>query len=267
MFSKPSYLPYLNNWTSSKFYQWFLFDKCLDYSISEDWTISYTDKLCHITTRDYKTYYVSVNSGNVWSDWVPFSIEDIYFTYNDIIKGNKLNLAQLEKYSNLDIVMDGDQVKVTFKNSSQDNTLFFTNYILPKHALIEPNYDMYQQSFSLEPVYNNCAKIKPQTVDQNSLIFDLSNCMDTNILYYQLKVLDSFDSFKESIAQSNWSIIDVYQWWWDIDGYKTVRLKTNKLVTLFFNTKSDKMTVRLRRALWWFISYNFFQEDSDNNYI
>ena len=268
MFSKPSYLPYLNNWTSSKFYQWFLFDKCLDYSISEDWTISYTDKLCHITTRDYKTYYVSVNSGNVWSDWVPFSIEDIYFTYNDIIKGNKLNLAQLEKYSNLDIVMDGDQVKVTFKNSSQDNTLFFTNYILPKHALIEPNYDMYQQSFSLEPVYNNCAKIKPQTVDQNSLIFDLSNCMDTNILYYQLKVLDSFDSFKESIAQSNWSIIDVYQWWWwDIDGYKTVRLKTNKLVTLFFNTKSDKTTVRLRRALWWFISYNFFQEDSDNNYI
>lgn len=267
MFSKPSYLPYLNNSTSSRFYQWFLFDKCLDYSISDDWSVAYNDKLCHVTTRDYKTYYVSVNSWNVWSDWVPFSIEDIYFTYIDIIKNNKLGISQLDKYSSLNVEMDGDKVKVTFKNSSQDNTFFFTNYILPKHALIEPNYEMYQQSFSFEPVYNNCAKIKPQTVDQNSLIFDLSNCIDTHIWYYQLKVLDSFDTFKKDLSQSNWSIIDVYQWWWEADGYKTVKLKTNKLVTLFFNTKSSKMTVRLRRALWWFISYNFFQGDENSDLL
>ena len=267
MFSLPSYLPYVNNSVSSKFYQWFLFDKCLDYSIDSDWNISYTDKLCHVTTRDYKTYYVSVNSGDVWSDWVPFSIEDVYFTYNDIIKNNKLSISQLEKYSNLDVLMEWDQVKVTFKNSSQDNTLFFANYILPKHALIEPNYEMYTQTLSREPVYNNCAKIKPQTIDQNSLIFDLSNCMDTHIWYYQLKVLDSFDTFKENLSQTNWSIIDVYQWWWDTNGYKTVKLKTNKLVTLFFNTKSDKMTVRLRRALWWFISYNFFQDEENSELL
>ena len=267
IFNRPSYLPYINNSVSPKFYQWFLFDSCLDYSISDDWEIVYADKLCHVTTRDYKTYYVSVNSWNVWSDWVPFSIEDIYFTYNDIIKNNKLDISWLEKYSNLDIAMEWDQVKVTFKNNSQDNTLFFTNYILPRHALIEPNQDMYKNSFSLEPVYNNCAKIKWQTVDQNSLIFDLSNCMDTNLLYYQLKVLSSFDSFKETLSETSSSIIDVYQWGGEAIGYKTVNLKTNKLVTLFFNTKSGKMSVRLRRALGGFIAHNFFGDEFDSIYL
>ena len=264
-----SYLPYLNSEFQSKFYQWFMFDKCLDYTIDENGWVEYTDKLCHVTTKDYKTYYVSVNTSETWSNWVPFSIEDIYFTYNDIIKNNKLEVPALEKYSNLDVSMEADYVKVVFKNSSQDNTLFFTNYILPKHALLEPNQDMYVHSFSLEPVYNNCAKLKLQTVDQNSLIFDLSNCMDTNLLYYQLKILESFDSFKNSITEGNGSIIDVYQGGWEVEWYNTVKLKTNKLVALFFNTKSEKMTVRLRRALWGFISYNFFQEedDDDNNLL
>ena len=267
IFSTTSFLPYLNSDSQSKFYQWFLFDKCLDYNIDENWWISYTDKLCHVTTRDYKTYYVSVNSGDVWSDWVPFSIEDVYFTYNEIIKGNKLEIPALERYSSLDIAMEADQVKVTFKNSSQDNTQFFTNYILPKHALIEPNEAMYTQSFAIEPVYNNCAKIKPQTTDQDSLIFDLSNCADTSLWYYQIKKVSSFDTFKESLGQMNWSIIDVYQGGWEADWYNLVKLKTNKLVALFFNTKSSKMTVRLRRALWGFIAHNFFQEDFDNEYL
>lgn len=267
IFSTTSFLPYLNSDSQSKFYQWLLFDKCLDYTIDENGSVSYTDKLCHVTTRDYKTYYVTVNVDEIWSDWVPFSIEDVYFTYNDIIKNNKLEIPALEKYSNLDIAMEADQVKVTFKNSSQDNTLFFTNYILPKHALLEPNEAMYTQSFALEPVYNNCAKIKPQTTDQDSLIFDLSNCADTSLWYYQIKKVSSFDTFKESLGQMNWSIIDVYQGGWDADWYNVVNLQTNKLVALFFNTKSSKITVRLRRALWWFIAHNFFQEDFDNEYL
>ena len=267
IFNTTSYLPYLSSDPQSKFYQGLLFDKCLDYTIDDNGSVSYTDKLCHVTTRDYKTYYVTVNADEIWSDGVPFSIEDIYFTYNDIIKNNKLEIPSLEKYSNLDISMEADQVKVTFKNSSQDNTLFFTNYILPKHALLEPNESMYVQSFAIEPVYNNCAKIKQQTTDQDSLIFDLSNCSDSSLWYYQVKKVDSFETFKESLSQMNWSIIDVYHWWWDANGYNVVNLKTNKLVALFFNTKSSKMTVRLRRALWWFIANNFFQEDFDNEYL
>ncbi|MBO4516935.1 hypothetical protein J5751_05960 [bacterium] len=45
-----------------------LFDKCLDYSIDENGSVTYTDKLCHVTTRDYKTYIVSVNVDETRSD-------------------------------------------------------------------------------------------------------------------------------------------------------------------------------------------------------
>jgi len=266
IFDTISFLPYLNNDSQSKFYQWFMFDSCLDYSLDDNWEITYTDSLCHITTRDYKTYIVTAKSWNVWSDWVPFSIEDVYFTYHDIIKENKLDISSLEKYSSLEVSLDADQVKVVFKNSSQDNTLFFTNYILPKHALLEPNFDMYAQSFAIEPVHYGCARIKSQTTDQDSLIFDLSNCFDTSLWYYQIKMINSFDTFKESLSQMNGSIVDVYQSKWEANWYNKINLLTNKFVTLFFNTKSDKMTVRLRRALWWFINYNFFEE-WENDYI
>jgi len=81
---------------------------------------------------------------------------------------------------------------------------------LPQHALIEPNLDMYQQSFAIEPVYNNCAKIKSQSTDQYSLIFDLSNCDNTNLGFYQIKNTISFDEFKNGIINGNGSIVDAY---------------------------------------------------------
>ena len=43
-------------------------------------------------------------------------------------------------------------------------------------------------------------------------------------------------------------------------------MDSNSLMTVYFNTKSPKMTVRLRRALWWFIHSHFF-EWSWNDYI
>lgn len=266
IFSTTSFLPYLNNDWQSKFYQGFLFDKCLDYSINEKWDVIYQDKLCHVTTRDYKIYYVTVDSGMTWSDGVPFSIDDVYFTYHDILQENKLWLSYLEKYANIETTMEWDKLQIVFKNTSQDNTFFFTNYILPKHALIEPTLDQYQQSFAIEPVYNNCAKIKSQSTDQYSLIFDLSNCDNTNIWFYQIKNAISFDNFKNSVSQSNGSIIDTYIWEETLPWYEKVTLNSNSLMTVFFNTKSPKMTVRLRRALWGFIHANFF-EGSGNDYI
>lgn len=266
IFNTTSFLPYLSNDWQSKFYQGFMFDKCLDFKIDEQGGLEYNDKLCEVTTRDYKTYYASINTGKIRSDWVPLSIDDIYFTYNEFIKNNKLWLSYLEKYSNIEVNLEWGKVKVVFKNSSEDNTLFFTNYILPRHALIEPNLETYQQSFAIEPIYNNCAKIKSQSTDQYSLIFDLSECEDTNLGFYQIKNTISFDNFKDGITQTKWSIVDAYIWDENIKWYKTINLEGNRLITLFLNTKSDKMTVRLRRALWWLVSHNFFEWDQ-NEYM
>ena len=263
IFSTTSFLPYLSNDRQSKFYQWFMFDKCLDFTIDQNGKPEYKNKLCEVTTRDYKTYHISLMSGSIWSDWVPLSIEDVYFTYNEIIKKNSFKLAYLDKYSDIGVEMEWDKVKVIFENSSEDNSPFFANYILPKHALLSPNIDMYQQSFAIEPVYSNCAKIKSQSTDQYSLIFDLSDCKDTNLWFYQIKNTISFNNFKESINQLNWSIIDAYIGDENLKWYQTINLESNRLVTLFFNTKSEKMTVRLRRALWWLIENKFFDSDED----
>ena len=268
IFDTTSFLPYLNNDWQSKFYQWFLFDKCLDFELNIDGRPEYKDNLCHITTRDYKTYYTTILSGYTRSDGVPLTIDDVYFTYKDIIKNNKLGVPYIESYSDIEVSMDDNKLKVVFKNSSEDNTLFFTNYILPKHALINPNQEMYQQSFAIEPVYNNCAKIKSQSTDQYSLIFNLSDCIDTNLWFYQIKNAISFDTFKDGIEKWNGSIIDAYIWPENLKWYGNINLESNRLVTLFFNTNSDKMTVRLRRALWWLINYNLFDKDKlENEYM
>ena len=263
IFDTTSFLPYLSNDWQSKFYQGFLFDKCLWFTLDENGRPNYEDKLCHVTTRDYKTYYASIQTWNIRSDGVPFSLDDVYFTYNEILQKNILWIPYLDSYQDINVELEWDKVKVVFKNSSEDNTLFFTNYILPQHALIEPNLDMYQQSFAIEPVYNNCAKIKSQSTDQYSLIFDLSNCDNTNLGFYQIKNTISFDEFKNGIINGNGSIVDAYVWNENLKWYEVVNVESNKLVTLFFNTKSNKMTVRLRRALGGLLNHNLF--DGENN--
>jgi hypothetical protein len=99
------------------------------------------------------------------------------------------------------------------------------------------------------------------------LIFDLSNCTNTNLWFYQIKNAITFDKFKESASQINWSIIDMYLGDETLEWYSSINLKSNDLVTMFFNTKSNKMTVRLRRALWWFIHENFFEWTWENEYM
>jgi hypothetical protein len=83
-------------------------------------------------------------------------LEDIFFTYNEIIKNNIWNVKSLNTYKDIIVLNETDKIKVIFPQSSIDNTLFFTNYILPKHALIDDSIENYQQNFSIEPVFSNC---------------------------------------------------------------------------------------------------------------
>lgn len=265
IFDTTSFLPYLNNDRKSKFYQWLMFHKCLDFTINKDGEKEYENSLCDVKTSDYKTYYVTLNSWYIWSDWVPMTIDDVFFTYDQIIKNNKLEISYLWKYKDIEIEQQMNKIQVVFKNASEDNNLFFTNYILPRHPLLQPSLEMYQQSFAIEPVYNNCARIKSQSTDQYSLIFDLSNCDNTNLWFYQIKNVISFDNFRNDVNKINWSIIDAYIGNEILKWYESINLETNRLVTLFFNTKSNKMTVRLRRSLGWLINYNFFEGEENEH--
>lgn len=248
------------------FYQWLLFNSCLDYEINKDGNLEFTSEICDVKTDDYKTYYVSISGDYKRSDWVPLNIADLFFTYNEIIKKNIWNINQLNTYKDI-IVLNEDEtkIKIIFPQSSIDNSIFFTNYILPRHALIDDSLANYQQNFSIEPVFSNCWTIKPQTTDPYSLIFDLSKCENTNLWFYQVKNLENFENFLSTVQQSNWSIVDAYVYPQQTDIYITKNIWTTKLMAIFFNTKSEKTRVRLRRALWGLIIDNFFYWDYMNH--
>jgi len=258
IFDTTSFLPYLRNDDQSRFYQWLLYKTCLSYDI-EGHKITFEDYMCHVSTPDYQQYFVSLNSWHTRSDGVPVSLDDIFFTYNDILTHNDRDIPHLAQYEKVIVSnTDNGKIQITFPTASTDNTLFFTNYILPRHALFDIDLKTYQKLFAIEPVYNQCARIMPQSTDQYSLVFDLSACKDSHLGFYQIKNTNSFDQFAEAV-NTHWSIIDAYTHPVQLSWYVQKNLLSNKYITLFFNTKSRKTSVRLRRSLAWLISYNFYQ--------
>lgn len=224
--------------------------------------------MCHVTTTDFKTYYVSLSTWFDRSDGRKVHVDDVFFTYNDIVKNNIWNIPFLNWYKDIIVSQTLDsRVKVIFPNPSVDNNIFFTNYVLPKHIVGAMKYEDYKQIFGLEPIYNQCAVIWSNTKDQYSLVFDVSNCDNTFLGFYQLKSNESFDVFKKLIAVENDSIIDMYEDKWAVTWYVKQPIKTNKLVTIFFNTNSPKLQVRQRRTLGWLIANTFYNNSWYKEYL
>lgn len=258
IFDSTSYLPYLRTDLQSSFYQGLLFNWCLKYSITQE-GFRFQEDFCKVETKDNKTYTVYLMPGNIRSDGTPLSLDDILFTYQDIIINNKRWIKSLSAYKDISIKKESDSsLTVTFPSDSVDNKLFFTQYILPSHVLEDFDFQSYRELFSVQPIYTNCANIVSQTTDQYSLIFNLVNCSDTNLNFYQIKNYPAFKEFSNIFDEKKNSIVDVYVDKETFPGYEQHNLLTNKLVTVFFNTNSPKLRIRTRRALWWLIKHNFY---------
>lgn len=258
IFDSTSYLPYLRTDGQSSFYQGLLFNSCLKYSITSEW-MQFKDDLCHVSTKDNKEYSVTINPGTIRSDGTPLSLDDIFFTYQDIIIKNKRWIRTLTPYKDVTIAKESDSsFKVNFPAASIDNKLFFTQYILPQHVLKNFDFQSYRELFAVQPIYTNCANIVSQTSDQYSLIFNLVNCTDTSLNFYQIKNHQSFAAFKSVIDEKKSSIVDIYLGDETFPWYEQHNLLTNKIITVFFNTNSDKLRVRTRRALGGLIKRNFY---------
>lgn len=262
IFENTSYLPYLRNDSQWQFYQGLLFNWCIEYAYNS-WTKNrdIEQKICKVRSDDSKTYTLKINPNQIWSDGTPITNEDIFFTYNDIIKENKRNLDWLKWYWDISVSRDEEwKIVVKFPNKSQDNVLFFMNYILPKHILANYTLDDYKNFFGTQPVYTNCANLMSQTKDPHSLIFNTVNCEDSYLNFYQVKNTLSFEELKRTIEMWNGSIIDVYEWP-NLKWYERIPVQTNKLITIFFNTNSEKLNIRTRRVLGWLIKHNFYTWD------
>ena len=234
----------------------------------DDWVyagerLAYAQDLCKVYTEDNQNYVLKIADENaVWSDWTRVTIEDIFFTYDEILRKNRWELPSLNTWNTVGVTLEDDRVKVSFPTRSLDNASFFTNAILPKSVVDSMDLDSYRNYFSLYPVTDWCAKIMSQTKDLNSLIFDLNDCSDTNFAYYQIKRYDSFEDFEGFLRWKNEkAIVDAYSSTNGLEWFTWQNVLTSKLLWVFFNTDSGKANIRLRRSLWWLIYHNFFTWD------
>lgn len=241
---KINYLPYTSFTKADRFYQWLLFDKCIKVS----W-VDWTDGICTVTTKDYKEFTVKLNTWYswLWSDGEPVTIDDIYFTYSDIIKSNVFQIQDLSIYNNLDVYKPLDDViKIKFPAASIDNQLFFDNFILPQHALTGKDLAYYQTEFANNIIKNSCWEIKKDNIDNNSLIFNLSGCVDLNKQFYQIKKFSSIESLNEEMDKLN-SLVDFasYSELSDqISGYDVYNHPNNKFLIMFMNVNNVSSDIR-----------------------
>ena len=277
IFDEVSYLPYLKSDDQSVFYQKFLFRSCLNlYKPDEEhgmidgvymWeNLWYAQDLCKVYTEDNQNYVLKIADENAtWSDWASITIEDVFFTYDEILRKNRRWIASLNTWNSVKVSLEDWKVNVSFPTVSSDNANFFINAILPKHVVESMDLSTYRDYFSLAPVIDWCATIMPQSKDVNSLIFDVNACDDTNFAYYQVKNYGSFENFESFLEWKNEkAIVDVYSSMYWLEWFTWQNVLTSKLLWVFFNTDSGKANVRLRRSLWWLIYHNFFTWGYEN---
>jgi ABC-type transport system substrate-binding protein len=100
-------IPYLWNNYYSKYIQSLLFGWCLN---SYD-----AQQLCSVSTNDYKTFNISLAKDTYWSDGRKLTLDDVYFTYNDILKDNAFQLEN-QSFTNIEnITKQDDNLIVTLK--------------------------------------------------------------------------------------------------------------------------------------------------------
>lgn len=247
-----SYLPYRWDPEKNQFYQTLLFPWCEG---------GLSGALCDIQTKDDKVYRIRILPDLDRSDGTPFTLDDIIFSYQDIIVSNFWEQPYLSKYQDILISMNEeqpDELIVTFPSASQENRKFFRFPIIPLHIIQDYTLEQYVTSFATNPVTLWCA-ILQGSKDSNSIVFNLSSCPHTNINYYQIKSFVSLEALQKSINK-NKSIVGFYYGNSEAEDYRLLEIKDNNYMAMFFNTKSTKLTPRIQRSIGGFINHHLWQQ-------
>ena len=221
-------IPYFSNNYYSKYLQSILFKWCLNSKWEED--------LCNITTKDNKVFDITLKWDYYWSDGRKLTLDDIYFTYNDIILKNSLQLKNVIPNSIKTIEKNENSIKVTFNEASINNLSFFKNYILPKHIFKNINKDniaKYLDNF----VNITCSKIDPKSDFINNIIFDYSKCKDYYINKYQFVILNNENELSNLLTWKN--KVDLYDAYENVNknSFKRFDIRLSKRYAIFWNVK------------------------------
>lgn len=221
--------------------------------------MSYREELCNVSTTDYQTFTVTVKEWQYRKDGTEFSLNDIYFTYNTLLKQNYRNIWHLDTYKNLLVDVDWNTLQVVFPKASVDNMLFFTNFILPAHLLANKSLETYVETFVKRPIWTSCATIIPSENDPDSIVFDLETCWETLLRYYQVKQFDSQEAI-DSYVIENPQTIDLVFTDHSLEGYIENRVILNRYITLFFNSERSTIPTSLRKSIISLMQKNLWKE-------
>jgi len=222
-------LPYLWNWYYSKYVQSLLYRWCIDSNWQSD--------LCIVKTNDNKTYVVSMTWNNYWKDWTKITLNDVFFTYNDIIKNNSLNLDNPVANNLKSIKKQNNTIIVTFNQVSINNINFFKNYILPKNVLENSTKNYYVLNYSKQNINSTCVNLDLKSDFTHNVILDYSKCQNYFINKYQFVLWKNINDIKQYFTWTN--KIDIYNWWTNIDPkhFKTYKINLPIRYAMFWNTK------------------------------
>lgn len=221
-------LPYMWNNYYSEYARTLLYKSCL--------TDKLKSQLCSVKTSDHKVFIVSLTWDNYWSDGRKITLDDLYFTYNDIIKNNSLKLKYPVPNNILNIKKNKDNIKVTFLYPSVNNIEFFKKPILPKHILFWKTKNYYNTTYLQNFVNSTCVKIDKKSDFLNNIIFDFKDCKDYYINSYQFLLLNNL---KQVLRYLTWTNkIDIYNGYENLSKktFKKISIKDKVRYVLFFNT-------------------------------
>jgi Bacterial extracellular solute-binding proteins, family 5 Middle len=256
-----SFVPYTSFTPQDRFYQHLLFPGCLAMGVSGG-VATYDTNICKVLSTDYKTYIVSLNTTGTWSDGAPVSLTDVLYTYENILQKNTRWLPFRQQYEGLSIQkISPTSFSVTFPRSSKDNTQFFTYPILPSHILEKKSREEYTKLFASKPVTAWCASIN-NSRDTQSVIFDVGNCRDTWLKYYQVKNISPEQLEKDP------GIIDLALWGETVlPDYSTGTLITNDYMWLFFNMQKGKLNIYGRKNMIALVTKYLYLAENDVSLI
>lgn len=247
-----SYLPYRGNPDTNEFYQNILFPGCEQ---------GLGGNVCEISTQDDQHYTLIIKDDVLWSDGTPFTMDDVLFSYGDIVIGNFWDQAYLSTYQDITLELDEEdvrQVSISFPSADTHNREFFKLPLLPLHVLQDQTLEEYVNRFSKSPVTLGCARLQASK-DINSIVFKLNLCDETNINYYQIKLFASLSELQKTISRKD-PLVSFYHANIESEAYRLLDIKDDGFMTFFFNTSSTKLTPRIQRSFAWFVNEHFWKE-------
>ena len=140
-----------------------------------------------------------------------------------------------------------DVLIITFPSATENNRAFFQFPIIPLHIIQDYTLEQYVTTFAINPVTIGCANLQ-NSKDNQSIIFNLSSCPNTNINYYQIKSFSDHAQLQEAVGK-NKPIVGFYYGNIESDNYRLLEIKDSNYMSLFFNTRSTKLTPRIQRSI------------------